>query len=91
VKRTRSKSNKSIRAVQVNLAALGMNRCVCKKVAQNIAQSIFPAINTQLLLWKKSSQIMCATSVIFTKLPKVNNHPLGKFSPNLVILGMNTS
>jgi hypothetical protein len=27
---------------------------------------------------------MSATSVIFTKLPKISNHPLGENSPNLV-------
>jgi hypothetical protein len=27
-----------------------------------------------------------ATSVIFKKLPKINNHPMGKISPNLVTL-----
>jgi hypothetical protein len=29
---------------------------------------------------------MSDTSVIFNKLPKVNNHPLGENSPNLVTL-----
>jgi hypothetical protein len=29
---------------------------------------------------------MCATSVIFKPMPKVNNHPLGENSPNLVTL-----
>jgi hypothetical protein len=29
---------------------------------------------------------MWATSAIFTILPKVNNHPIGKISPNLVTL-----
>jgi hypothetical protein len=29
---------------------------------------------------------MCAASVFFTKLPKVNSHPIGENSPNLVTL-----
>jgi hypothetical protein len=29
---------------------------------------------------------MCATSVIFKEMPKVNNHPTGENSPNLVTL-----
>jgi hypothetical protein len=29
---------------------------------------------------------MWANSIIFTKLPKVNNRPLGETSPNLVTL-----
>jgi hypothetical protein len=35
---------------------------------------------------EKSSPEMCATLVIFKPLSKVNNHPLGENSPNLVIL-----
>jgi hypothetical protein len=34
----------------------------------------------------KSSPIIGATSVIFTKLPKVNSDPIGENSPNLVTL-----
>jgi hypothetical protein len=34
----------------------------------------------------KSSPVICASSLIFTKLPKVNSHPIGKNSPNLVTL-----
>jgi hypothetical protein len=33
-----------------------------------------------------SSPIICAVSVIFTKLPKVNSRPTGENSPNLVTL-----
>jgi hypothetical protein len=35
---------------------------------------------------EKSSQKLCATSVIFKALPKVNNRPNGEISPNLVTL-----
>jgi hypothetical protein len=34
----------------------------------------------------KSSQKICAASVVFEKLPNVNNHPMGENSPNLVTL-----
>jgi hypothetical protein len=34
----------------------------------------------------KSSLKLRAISVIFKKLPKVNNHPMGENSPNLVTL-----
>jgi hypothetical protein len=35
----------------------------------------------------KSSLQIWATSVIFKKLPKENNRPIGNYSPNLVTLG----
>jgi hypothetical protein len=53
-----------------------------KKVAQNVTQSIFLKINTV----EKRSPIICAISVIFTKQPKVNSHPIGENLPNLVTL-----
>jgi hypothetical protein len=34
----------------------------------------------------KSSPEICASSVIFEKLPNANNHPIGENSPNLVTL-----
>jgi hypothetical protein len=34
----------------------------------------------------KSSHIICAISVIFTKIPEVMSHPMGENSPNLVTL-----
>jgi hypothetical protein len=63
-----------------------VTRCVCEKVAQIEAQSIF--------LWKllhsvyrgKCSPIIWVTSVIFTKLPKENSHTRGENFPNLVTL-----
>jgi hypothetical protein len=33
---------------------------------------------------EKSAPIMCAISLIFSKLPKVNSRPIGENSPNLV-------
>jgi hypothetical protein len=57
-----------------------------EKIAQNVAQSFicqnYYIINT----WGKSSTNMWATSVIFKRLPKVNNHLLGENSPNLITL-----
>jgi hypothetical protein len=35
---------------------------------------------------EKSSQKMRATFLVFKTLPKVNNHPMGENSPNLVTL-----
>jgi hypothetical protein len=35
---------------------------------------------------EKSSPRLLAVSVIFEKPPKVNNHPTGEYSPNLVTL-----
>jgi hypothetical protein len=37
----------------------------------------------ETLTVEKSSAKIWATSVIFEKLPKVNNHPKGENSPNL--------
>jgi hypothetical protein len=39
---------------------------------------------------KKIGQKMWAIFLIFKNLPKVNNHPLGENSPNLVTLTMTT-
>jgi hypothetical protein len=51
-----------------------VTRCVCKKVAQNVAQSIFLWKLTHTFYLEKSSPIICATSVIFTKkYPKSSN------------------
>jgi hypothetical protein len=57
-----------------------------RKVAQTIAQSIFCENQNINFTVEKSSPIICATSVIFTKLPKVNSHPIGENSPNHVTL-----
>jgi hypothetical protein len=37
-------------------------------------------------MWKIVAQKICSTSVIFKKLPKVNDRPIGENSPNLVTL-----
>jgi hypothetical protein len=62
-----------------------VTRCVCEKVAQNAAQSVFWKIIITFTV-EKGSPIIYGTSVIFTKLPKVNSHPIGEKSPNLVTL-----
>jgi hypothetical protein len=46
-------------------------------IDQNVAQIIFVKINTPSILTEKSIQKCDATSVIFNKLAKANNHPLG--------------
>jgi hypothetical protein len=57
-----------------------------KKIAQNVAQRIFcPNLCTTFTIEKRSLKI-CAISVIFITLAKVNNDPLGQNSPNLVTL-----
>jgi hypothetical protein len=40
---------------------------------------------------KKEVKKMLATSLIFKKLSKVNNHSVGEYSPNLVTLFTNKS
>jgi hypothetical protein len=53
-----------------------------KKIAQNVAQNTtLVKINAQ-----RRSTKMWATSIIFGKLPKENNHPLGENSSDLVTL-----
>jgi hypothetical protein len=56
-----------------------------KNIAQKVAQCIFAKLMHNLY-HGKSSPKMWVTSVIFKKLPKVNNYPLGENSPNLVTL-----
>jgi hypothetical protein len=54
-----------------------------KKIAQNVAQHILVKINATV---EKSRPKIWTISVIFIELPKVNNHPLSKDSPNMVTL-----
>jgi hypothetical protein len=49
----------------------------------HIAQPIFAIINKQR--WKKQPKIW-VISIITKTLPKVNSHPIGEHSPNLVTL-----
>jgi hypothetical protein len=51
---------------QLNLAGT-VTRCVCEKVAQNVAQSIFFENQWTTFTVKKCRPIICAISVIFTK------------------------
>jgi hypothetical protein len=55
-------------------------------VAQNVAQPIFCQNKYIKDALEKSSQYICATSVIFKQPPKVKKHPIGKNWPNLVTL-----
>jgi hypothetical protein len=57
-----------------------------EKIAKNVAQSILSSKLLHTLTKGKICPKMKATLVFFQKLPKVNFHPLGEFSPNLVTL-----
>jgi hypothetical protein len=46
----------------------------------------FAKINTPYVLWRKVAKKIWVTFAIFEKLPRVNNHPKGKNSPNLVTM-----
>jgi hypothetical protein len=61
---------------------------VFEKIAQNVAQSIFRKKIVRNFYREKRSPKIRATSVIIKKLPKVNNHPIGENSPNLVTLSV---
>jgi hypothetical protein len=41
-----------------------VTRCVCEKIAQNVAQRMFVEINTLLLPWEIVAQNFCAHLVI---------------------------
>jgi hypothetical protein len=62
-----------------------VTRWVCEKVAHNVAQTTFLSklIHNYGTIEKGSAE-MC--TFVFKPLPKVNNHPLFKNSPNLVTL-----
>jgi hypothetical protein len=57
-----------------------------KKIAQSVAQPIFKSKLISNIYFGQSSHKLWAIYVIFQKLPKANNRPLGKNSPNLVTL-----
>jgi hypothetical protein len=59
-----------------------------KKIAQNVANTLLSKLMHKLNRGKKYryNPKIWATSVILIKLPKVNNHQLGKNSPNLFTL-----
>jgi hypothetical protein len=64
-----------------------VTRCVCEKVAQIEAQSIFCENYYMHSFYRgKCSPIIWATSVIFIKLPKENSHTRGENFHNLVTL-----
>jgi hypothetical protein len=65
-------------------------RLVCDKIAKNVAQPIF-CQNQYITFMCKYSLKFRATSVFKKNLPKVNNHPMGENSPNLVTLVPNDS
>jgi hypothetical protein len=48
-----------------------------KKTTQNVAPPHFCKFNTYLLPWKKKPKLLDCIC-IFKKVPKINNHPMGK-------------
>jgi hypothetical protein len=62
-----------------------VTRCVCEKHTKSLAQLIFVKNNTILLQWKKGDKEIGLPCEL-KKLPKVNNHPMGENSTNLVTL-----
>jgi hypothetical protein len=66
-------------------------RCVCEKIAQNVAQLIFLSKLIHNIYLGKSGVKMWANSEIFKNLTKANNPTLGANSPNLVTLFCATS
>jgi hypothetical protein len=63
-----------------------VTRCVCKEIAQNVAQPVFCQIKYTSCLVEKGSSRIFATSVIFKILPKENKRLISENSPNLVTL-----
>jgi hypothetical protein len=59
-----------------------------KKSAQSVAQRILCLNYYRTSLVVKSSAKLCSPFVIYKNLPKENNHPTGKNSPNLVTLNL---
>jgi hypothetical protein len=57
-----------------------------KKSPKMQPNPFFDKLNISLLPWKEVAPKFCTTSVILETLPKVNHRPIGKNSPNLVIL-----
>jgi hypothetical protein len=66
------------------LKAAHMGHMVTKGLRKNVSKSIFVIFN--LFPMKIVAQKIWATSVIFNKLYRVNNRPIGENSPNLVTL-----
>jgi hypothetical protein len=59
-----------------------------KKIAQSVAQTFFIDKKSNIMCSGKSTQIGLFL-YFFSKLPKVNDRPMGENSPNLVtLLGM---
>jgi hypothetical protein len=61
-------------------------RGISEKFAQNVSQPIFWTYYYISFTEEKSCPRLWTNSVIFIKLAKVNNRPMGENSPNLVTL-----
>jgi hypothetical protein len=57
-----------------------------KNIAQNVAKPIFAKINAWPLLLKRLPKMWATFVHNFKQFAKVNNHPMGQKSPNLVTL-----
>jgi hypothetical protein len=64
-----------------------VTRRVYEKVTENVAKPMICQLLCTTGTMEKSSPKICATSVNFKALPKVNNRPIVENSPNLVTLG----
>jgi hypothetical protein len=69
----------------VIVAEQGDQKSWRKKSPKMSPKTFFPKLTHPFFRGKNGPKIW-ATSVIFQKLPKNNNHPIGKNSPNLVTL-----
>jgi hypothetical protein len=63
-----------------------VTRCVCEKVAQNVAQSIFCENYYKTFTVEKVSQLFGLLQSFSQNVPKENSHPRGENSPNMVTL-----
>jgi hypothetical protein len=64
----------------------GDHRCICEKNRPKFIPIYFHQTYCTTFTVAKKCPTIGATSVMFIKLPKVNYHPLGENSPNLVTL-----
>jgi hypothetical protein len=69
-----------------------VTRCVCEKIAQNVAQAIIcKNLCITGTVEKVALKFALHTSVIFKTQPQVNNRPIGQNLPNLVTLTINVA
>jgi hypothetical protein len=74
-----------LRGIQLYIS-IRVTRRVWLKTAQNAALSVCFQNKCIIITAEKNQPKVWATYVNFKNLPKINNHPLGENSPNLVTL-----